>query len=394
MPTKKSINQLTSLRFFAAAAIVFHHSKEAFELTRGLVSPIPLDFSVSFFFVLSGFILTYTYRAVDGRAQVLSYYAARVGRIWPVHIFSMVLVILLLPSGVWMPTALKDQSLEITLANVLLIHAWVPVSGYFFSYNAVSWSISTELFFYLAFPWLVRDWDRTRLYKSVLVVGVSLGLVLTATLVGAPVVDFQKPLTISSNGIVYISPLVRVTEFLIGIWTAKAFLRIAAHPFSGSFFWTTMEALTLGLVYLVGSVCLAVIRSSEDLDAWQIYVGASGGALAFAICIAVLAIGRGHISKILAFKPLVVLGQASFALYMTHQVFINFIFVNKATYFSRVPDTLLFVCYWLWCVGISIAIYFCVEQPSRNCIRSRLQVLIPSTSSSASSSSHAERTTP
>ena len=394
MPHTKSINQLTSLRFFAAAAIVFHHSKEAFELTRGLVSPIPLDFSVSFFFVLSGFILTYTHRDLNGRGEVLYYYAARVGRIWPVHLLSMLLVVLMLPSGVWMPSMLKEQALEITLANLFLLHAWVPVSGYFFSYNGVSWSISTELFFYLAFPWLVRDWARTWHGKSVFVVAVSLGLVLAATLLGMPAVDFQKPMTVSSTGIVYISPFVRIAEFLIGIWTAKAFLRIAAHPFSGSFFWTVIEALSLGLVYVVGSFCMAIIRSGSDLQAWQIYVGASGGALAFAICIAVMAIGQGQISRLLAFRPLVTLGQASFALYMTHQIFINFIFVNRSAYFSEVPDTMLLACYWLWCIGISIAIYFYVEQPSRNRIRSWLRIPVSTRSSSASSESYAERTKP
>ena len=39
-------------------------------------------------------------------------------------------------------------------SNVFL--AWVPTDKVYFGYNAVAWSLSCEVFFYLCFPWLVK----------------------------------------------------------------------------------------------------------------------------------------------------------------------------------------------------------------------------------------------
>ncbi len=373
MPLIKNIDQLTSLRFFAATAIVFHHSKSLFAVTKGLESPIPLDFAVSFFFVLSGFILTYNYRSLATRAQVLNYYGARVARVWPVHLFSMALVIIFLPRGVWTSTQEPGAVAGITLANLFLLHAWVPLTGYFFSYNAVSWSISTELFFYLAFPWLIRDWHCTAGVKTSVVVVLAVGLLAFAVLLPLPPIDFQKPLTISSTGIAYISPLVRISEFLLGIWTAKIFIRFEHVEAGNSRFWTLLEAMAFFLIYLCGVACMQVIRGNAQPNAWEIYVGASGGAPAFALGVGVLAYGRGWFSRALAVKPLVMLGHASFALYMTHQIVFSYLVVNPASVLARLPDHLLFSIYWIGCVALSVAIHRYVEEPSRNFIRTLLK---------------------
>jgi peptidoglycan/LPS O-acetylase OafA/YrhL len=54
----QKLDALTSLRFFAAAMIVVHHGHRVFG-SMGLAESLPLDQGVSFFFVLSGFILAY-----------------------------------------------------------------------------------------------------------------------------------------------------------------------------------------------------------------------------------------------------------------------------------------------------------------------------------------------
>jgi peptidoglycan/LPS O-acetylase OafA/YrhL len=50
------------MRFFAAAAIVFHYLQGNFGLPP---SAVDLDIAVSFFVILSGFILTYVYSDID-----------------------------------------------------------------------------------------------------------------------------------------------------------------------------------------------------------------------------------------------------------------------------------------------------------------------------------------
>ena len=371
----KSIDQLTSLRFFAAAAIVFHHSKGVFETTRAIESPIPLDFGVSFFYVLSGFVLTYNYRELQTKSQILDYYSARVSRVWPVHLFAMALVLLLIPQQFWTAPGAAQHVPSITVLNVFLLHAWVPLGGYFFSYNGVSWSISTELFFYLTFPLLVRDWTRTWHYKSAFVLMVAFGLVAAAHLLRLPLFNGNSPLQVSSNGIVYISPLVRIAEFLVGIWTAKIYLRRqyeaeAARP---GLVWTVVEFASLAAIYVVGTLCMKMIRASSNLDALQVYLGASGGVLTFALAILVMAQGKGWLSRLLTFRPLVLLGQASFALYMTHQLVILLVYIHKEKYLAAFPDVLLLTLYWVFCIALSVGVYLGVEQPCRARVRNFLR---------------------
>lgn len=64
------------------------------------------------------------------------------------------LVVLLVPAA---HRSTLDEGLP-TLANLFLVHSWVPFTHFFFSFNGPSWSIATELAFYLCFPLLV--WSR------------------------------------------------------------------------------------------------------------------------------------------------------------------------------------------------------------------------------------------
>ncbi len=95
----KQIKCLTSLRFFAAAKIVVFHSVNAFRgLGQGKI-PFPLGQGVSFFFVLSGFILTYVYPSLSGSHRIRDFYVARIARIWPAHFVTFLLLLWLIPFG-------------------------------------------------------------------------------------------------------------------------------------------------------------------------------------------------------------------------------------------------------------------------------------------------------
>jgi peptidoglycan/LPS O-acetylase OafA/YrhL len=89
---RPEIKPLTSLRFFASAAIVVLHLNGLLGVSTGSV---PLGQGVSMFFVLSGFILTYNYANLrpEGRAD---YLLIRFARIWPTHILCLIIGFVLL----------------------------------------------------------------------------------------------------------------------------------------------------------------------------------------------------------------------------------------------------------------------------------------------------------
>src|SRR4051812_20374502 len=95
-PHTPKLHALTALRFFAAAMIVMLHAQSYFG-TVPLLGHFTLTQGVCFFFVLSGFILTYAYPALDGKGAA-RFLVARLARIVPLHLFALLLYVLALPA--------------------------------------------------------------------------------------------------------------------------------------------------------------------------------------------------------------------------------------------------------------------------------------------------------
>jgi peptidoglycan/LPS O-acetylase OafA/YrhL len=156
-PPKSKLHALTALRFFAAAMIVMLHAQGYFG-TVPLFAHFVLTQGVCFFFVLSGFILTYAYPALDRRGTV-RFLVARLARIMPLHLLTLLLYVLILPA--WYRDSVSSSTRGAGLLSALLLQAWVPVYRVQTAFNGVSWSLSAELFFYLCFPLLIWGWRQT-----------------------------------------------------------------------------------------------------------------------------------------------------------------------------------------------------------------------------------------
>jgi peptidoglycan/LPS O-acetylase OafA/YrhL len=160
------IRPLTSLRFFAALLVLAHHY---FGFMAGFSG-------VTFFYVLSGYILTVNYAdRVGSWREVKLFWWKRFARIYPTHLLVLAAAI---PFG---------SSLSVLPINLLLLHSWVPVQSVFFSFNGPSWSISNEAAFYGVFPWLVLLATPRRL----LVWGA--GLFTAALLINSPFFFYVFP---------------------------------------------------------------------------------------------------------------------------------------------------------------------------------------------------------
>src|SRR5215207_8407687 len=139
----RKLNPLTSLRFIAAGLIVLHHLRGAFGIPHDFCGSFALDNGVSFFFVLSGFILTYVY-SVRPRLEKRRFLLARLARLWPAHLAAFAVCLAL----TWEGTRSQFTPFKL-FANLTLLHAWIPLREYNLSFVGPSWSISTEFGFYL-----------------------------------------------------------------------------------------------------------------------------------------------------------------------------------------------------------------------------------------------------
>ena len=159
------LNALTGLRCFAAINIVlFHFSNPQW---FGPLAPVVNAgyVSVSFFILLSGFVLAYNYagRARTGELGKVGFWTARFTRLYPIYLLSLLIGLQTLPGEFGVHTHLLFWA-GIVLTP-LLLQGWVPEVATF--WNTPAWTMSAESFFYLLFPWLAK-WQRPQRVSSLL----------------------------------------------------------------------------------------------------------------------------------------------------------------------------------------------------------------------------------
>lgn len=147
------INTLTSLRFifaimvFGAHCYVIDNVFNTHFFKEGFVG-------VSFFFVLSGFIIAYNYqeKLKDNKIDKRTFWVARIARIYPLHWLTLFIAAIL---GSYVIASGTLDWLKHFLASLTLTNAYIPRADYFFSFNSPSWSLCCEQLFYICFPFLI-----------------------------------------------------------------------------------------------------------------------------------------------------------------------------------------------------------------------------------------------
>jgi peptidoglycan/LPS O-acetylase OafA/YrhL len=357
---KPLLASLTSLRFIAAACVIAHHVAVVFLK----VPPSNLSFAqaVSFFFVLSGFILTYVHPELPERRHVLQFWRARFARIYPAHFTALMLACWLVP--LCNPLAhLREFS-----ANLFLVHAWIPVWPYFFGFNASSWSVSTELFFYLSFPLLIHRLKDNWLPKLTISFGFVIAIMALCLILHLP----SNGLHVSSFSLLYVFPLARIFEFVLGMSCALAWKRLSKLNIDPSVC-TAMEVLTLGAAATYMIVSSPVTTWMQGFPGWDvpsIWLLYSGNSLFFAAMVVVFALQRGAVSKALSHKTLVWLGELSYAIYILHFPLMIWLLNNmKALHLNPEQASAVFV---VSLVLISHVFFTYIEKPVRALILGKI----------------------
>lgn len=356
----RKINSLTSLRFIAAAMIVVLHSYQFLGRVGILLNTFALVQGVSFFFVLSGFILTYVYPALNNRDDIGRYFIARFARIWPAHFFSLIIVFILFPVNG--PLTL--------LTNLLMVHSWVPLKDYYFSFNSVSWSISTEFFFYLSFPILIYNWKHNWRFKLVSVGLLLLLIIYLCYAVNLPPFSAEER-RITTASLVYIHPLGRIFEFVLGMTTALLFEKYINRVHLSRVTATIIETLTiiLTVVSLKYSKFLAyhfiikyIGRGGAD------WLAHNGSCFMFALLIFIITMEKGLFSELLSYRLPVLLGEISYSMYLVHQIIFRFYTAHLTSSSDVVSSLSIYIILWIVILSISYLIWYFIECPSRKFI--------------------------
>ena len=226
------ILSLTSLRFlFILLIVLFHLIGKHFEFGG--------DCGVSFFMMLSGFVLSYAYgqQVLEGRFQSFAFIKKQLTKFYPLHLLMFVVMVLL--------EARLERYYEWyqLLPSVLLIQSWFPFNTIINVANASSWFLCALMFAYAVFPIVFRFLHRVSpvcLFVTIMAVLVAYGGVLS-------VVPLHQ-----LNNVVCLSPLLRVLDFCIGIVVWRFSTSSHGQAFSQHLqTWTAWQVTLLELLPVV-----------------------------------------------------------------------------------------------------------------------------------------------
>ncbi len=150
------LDALTGLRWWAAFFVFLYHMQVFASLPKPISSVFLNGYlGVTFFFVLSGFVLTWSARP---NVPNSTFYWRRFARIWPLHIVTLALALPVFYTlgNISEGSFLKPVDVGAILLSVVLLQAWNSNTAVFFAGNPAAWTLSVEMLFYAIHPWVSR----------------------------------------------------------------------------------------------------------------------------------------------------------------------------------------------------------------------------------------------
>jgi peptidoglycan/LPS O-acetylase OafA/YrhL len=356
------LNGLTGLRTFAAINIVFFHFSNPHWF--GPLAPVVNAgyASVSFFILLSGFVLAYNYagRARDGALDKGRFWEARFTRLYPIYLLSLLLSWRVVPTEY----AAHSQPMFWTgiVLSPLLLQGWIPSIATFL--NTPAWTMSAESAYYVAFPWLAKGKRPDR-------VGPYLGKMSVVWVLG--MVPGLLYIALNPDGIAHLdrwswgpwlqvlkfTPLPHLASFVFGVMLANLDELV---PRSGNLrlmLGVGGFAVTFGVLSLGPLVPYAIMHDGLLMPLFG--------------CIILGLAGKNPLTTLLGMRPLVFVGEASYCLYLLHFNLWNLIHDSHVLDWAGLSRFDPWISYLLL-IGMALLALHLVEKPAQKQLRKWLGV--------------------
>lgn len=330
-PGSSRLPTLTTLRALAALAVFGYHAGRitGWEPLKAISGTGYAG--VAFFFVLSGFVLSWSFHPLAATV----FFHRRFARVYPLHLVTALAVALVF----------GFPELGVAVANLLLLQAWWPTEQVAFALNGASWSLSAEAFFYACFPLLAAylaglDPRRRALLAGLLWSACSLAVVVLA----------HEKVGVAS----LVFPPVRLGEFVLGIVLGLA-VKGGWRPPVG-----VHAAVLVVAAAFVADRALDVPAPLSDVTL----------ALPFALLIAAAAGADADGRPLLPWRVAIFAGEVSYAFYLVHERVIT----KVAEHLDGRAAVALSL---LASAGLAVALHLAVERPARRLLTTRRRAEVP-----------------
>ncbi len=356
------LDALTGLRCFAALNIVFFHFSNP--QWFGILAPIVNAgyASVSFFILLSGFVLAYNYagKARTGELDKVRFWEARFTRIYPIYLLSLLLAWSVVPveyaahthQGFWWGMVLTP----------LLLQGWIPPLATFL--NTPAWTMSAEWFYYVLFPWMAR-WKRPERLTP------HLGKMLAVWMLG--LVPGTLYVIFNPDGIPHLdrwswgpwlqalkyTPIPHLCSFIFGVLLASVDEMIGR---------TSRLRLALGVFGL--ATTFTILSLAAHIPYALIH---DGLLMPFFGCMILGLAGNNWLAHAFGVPPLVFVGEASYCLYLLHFNLWNIIHDSHILNYLGLSPLDPWISYALL-IGMALLALHFVEKPAQRQLRKWLSV--------------------
>ena len=367
---KQHLKALTGIRFFAAIYVVLFHLGSEFDFPKPFRNLLQYGYiAVSFFFVLSGFIMAYNYLDYKNESSVpyAKFWLARFVRIYPVYLLSLILS---LPAFFHNIRVEFTGQMTIVQASVIgaftitLLQAWTPWTVT--QWNWPGWTLSAEAFFYLVFPFIAIYINRLSNKKIMFLI-----ILLWFAALIVPIIYLISQLdelpTIGNSPtlrFIYYTPLFHLPQFLIGVGGGIIFLR----KFSIQGVTSLENSRILFPVKIASIMTVAILTTIPGIPQGLL----NNGLLAplFVLIVYALAHKKGLAVKILSLRFITILGEVSYAIYILQIPLYGWTsFFNKRLGFIEQGSSKFVIVYIFLLLLFSTLVFYILENPAKKFLK-------------------------
>jgi peptidoglycan/LPS O-acetylase OafA/YrhL len=392
---------LTGLRFIAALCVLIAHGSTVLMAGQDVYwLKQASGFGMTLFFVLSGFVIHYNYAAevTGGRAArgTAAFFWARFARLYPLLLLMLALYVLVSNRHLEFWTGRPERFVSVLHALpyfLLSVQSWfyMPIGDSSLIYAigppaSLTWSISTEWFFYLVYPcgaWIIVALRTPRSVALIAAAWCALWIVIATGLYDqssqidawavshfGPVASMQEhPNDCFVRWLLYFSPYLRIGEFALGTLVAQFYVQLQARKV------TVAENAFGNAVFAMVALSVLVISYFEygpaiGVDVFKKMAMNFALAPSAALLTFCAARYRSQVLRVLNARAAIALGNASYSIYLVHLGVLLFVaWLAGSAAHNLAVDSIRLTVVMAAIIALSMLVYRFYEAPAREWLR-------------------------